>query len=323
LCAERTYPSMAAAVKDIAGTGLVGYEEDTLGASALMDLRHAGVSLADGGGVMRDWREEKAHYDIPYFVICAMASRYAIDGAAAFAHTAICSGVEVSEKDVDRVYLSRLKEFAVENKLPVTLELYFTNNHAGSRTIYPSRPGNYKLSKGINSLKIDAGVFAFDDGLFHACSDIARTVTTSDAAEEVFDAMERVMLEETIPGILPGMTGEQIHSMGVNQMGAKESVFRKHGYMPDSFSWRTGYPRDIGHVLERQESNTFGFKPGVTRPVHAGMVGCVEFHCAYDGHAMTCEDSFVIDEGGAIVISRGPQEFGSDGKVIRRRQSIR
>jgi Xaa-Pro aminopeptidase len=317
----RSYPDIASAVRDIAGSAVVGYEADTMGASAFLDLVDRGVDLADGGGVMRDWREEKAHCDIPYFVVCAMASRYAIDSAIDFARRAIRGGVQISEKDVDRIYVARVREFAREWALPIQLELYFTNNHAGARSIYPSRPVDYKLDSGIVSLKADAGLFAYDDGLFHACSDIARTLTTTGPASEVFDAMEKVMLEQTIPGILPGMTGAEIHEMGTNQMGGSEPVFRMHGFMPDGFHWRTGYKRDIGHVLERQESNTFGFKPGVTRPVHAGMVGCVEFHCAYDGHGMTCEDTFVIDEGGAIVISRGAEEFGSSGIVTNRRRS--
>jgi Xaa-Pro aminopeptidase len=316
---NKRYPSLAQAVKELAGSGTVGIGVDTLGASRWLDLQDQGLKLADGGQLLRDWREEKTGCDIPYFVVGAMASRYAIDGAADFARLAIRGGVEITEKDVDRVYLSRLEEFRALHQLPVKFAFYFTNNHAGARTIYPSRPTNYKLSGGMTSLKIDAGIFLFDDGLFHACTDIARTVTTTEAADEVFDAMERVMLEETIPGILPGMSGEEIHRMGTGQMAAKEAVFRQHGYLPDDFSWSRSYPRDIGHVIERQESNTFGFKPGIARPVHAGMVGCIEYHCAYDRHALTCEDTFVIDEEGAIVISRGPEEFGADGKVTRRR----
>lgn len=317
----RTYPSFSAAVRDIAGDRVVGYEADTLDSSRFLDMEDAGVALADGGQVMRDWRDEKAFYDIPYFVLAALASRHAIDGASAFADRAIGAGVEISEKDVDRVYHHLLEEFVVENRLPVVLKHYFTNNHAGSRTIFPSRPGSYRLSRGIDSLKIDAGVFVFDDGLFHACSDIARTVTTSPAATEVRDVMERVMLEDTIPAIRSGMTGEEIHRMGVNQMGAHEEVFHKFGYMPETFSWRASYVRDIGHTLERQETNTFGFKPGVKRPVRAGMPGCIEYHCAYNGHAIAVEDTFVVDDEGAIVISRGPEEFGDDGKVSRRRFS--
>lgn len=319
----RTYGSMGEAVKDIAGNETVGYESDTLFAATLLELEDAGVSTADAGWLLREFREEKAHCDIPYFVLAAMASRYAIDGAIMFADMAIRGGVEITEKDVDRVYLSRISDFAAQLRLPVSLRPYFVNNHSGSRTIYPSRPTGCVLSPGINTLKVDAGIFVFDDGLFHACSDIARTVTTNRAAAEVFDVMEAVMLEETIPNILPGMTGEDIHQMGVSQMGAKDDVFHEHQYMPNDFSWRTSYPRDIGHVIERQESNTFGFKPGERRPVRPGMVGCIEYHCAYDGHAMACEDTFVVDEDGAIVISRGPEEHDSDGRVTRKRSRVK
>jgi hypothetical protein len=318
--AVRRYPGLAHAVQDLVGSGTVGFETDTLGASRLLDLRDQGVALADGGMVLRDWREEKASYDAPYFVVGALASRDAIEGAASFASEAIKAGVEITERDVDRVYMSRLADFQRRHQLPLKLDFYFVNNHAASRTILPSRPTNYKLSSGITALRIDAGIFVVDDGLVHACTDIARTVTTTEAATEVFDVMERVVLEDIIPSVLPGMSGEEIHRMGVERMGAHEAVFHTHGYMPDSFSWRRGYTRDIGHVIERQESYTFGFKPGLKRPVHAGMVACVEFHCTHDGHCIIIEDTFVIDDGGPIIISRLPEEFGPEGKVTRRRR---
>jgi peptidase M24-like protein len=319
--AARQYPSLAHAVKDIAGGGTVGFETDTLGVSRLLDLKDQGVALADGGMVLRDWREEKASHDIPYFVIGALASRDAMEAAAAFAGEAIRSGVEINELDVDRVYWSRLDEFHRRHHLPVSLVPYFINNHAGSRTILPSRPTDYRLSREITSLRLDVGIFVVDHGLVHACTDFARTVTTTDAATEVFDVMEQALLEDIIPGIFPGMSGEEIHLLGVGKMAVHDPVFHRHGYMPDRFSWRRGYTRDIGHPIERQESYTFGFKPGVTRVVRPGMVACVEFHCAYRDHGMIIEDTFVVDEEGAILISRTPEEFGPDGSVMRRRRS--
>ncbi|HXZ44816.1 MAG TPA: M24 family metallopeptidase, partial [archaeon] len=298
----------------------VGFELDTLEAAHLLELRECGVQLEDAGLLLRDWREEKAWLDVPYFIVGAFASRHAIEGAAHFAGQAIRAGVEVTEHDVDRVYRSLLREFEAEHRLPIRLEIYFTNNHAGSRTILPSRPTRYPLSVGSTTLKIDCGVFVVDDGLFHACSDIARTVTTTRNATEVFQAMEQAVVEEIIPGIRAGMTGEQIHALGVDRMAEREVVFRTHGFMPDDFSWRTGYTRDVGHVIERQESYTFYFRPGTARPLRPGMVSCVEVHCVDDGHNLTIEDTFVADETGTIIISRIPEEFGPDGKVTRRPQ---
>ena len=79
--AVRRYPGLAHAVRDLVGSGTVGFETDTLGASRLLDLRDQGVALADSGTVLRDWREEKASYDAPYFVLGAPASLDAIEGA--------------------------------------------------------------------------------------------------------------------------------------------------------------------------------------------------------------------------------------------------
>ena len=88
--------------------------------------------------------------------------------------------------------------------------------------------------------------------------------------------------------------------------------------MPEDFSWRTGYTREVGHVIERQESYTFYFRPGTPRPLRPGMVSCVEIHCVDEGHNLTIEDTFLTDEAGTILISRIPEEFGPDGKVTRR-----
>ena len=53
------------------------------------------------------------------------------------------------------------------------------------------------------------------------------------------------------------------------------------------------------------------------------MVACIEFHCASEDLNLAIEDTFVIDDGGAIIISRAPDEFGPEGKVTGcRRWSI-
>jgi Xaa-Pro aminopeptidase len=129
--------------------------------------------------------------------------------------------------------------------------------------------------------------------------------------------MEQAVVAEIIPEIRPGMTGEQIHSIAVGKMADHEPVFRAHGYMPDDFSWRTGYTRDVGHVIERQESYTFYFRPGTSRPLHRGMVSCVEIHCVHNGHNLTFEDTFVAEDAGPVIISRIAEEFGADGRVTR------
>ncbi len=319
----RSFGSFAEAVRELSAGAVVGIEEDTLGAERFETMARQGVAMKDAGAMLKEWRDEKVKFDVPYFVLAAMATRYAMEGAYDFADLAIRANVAVTEREVDSVYRSRLDEFAKKYKLQVELKFFFVNTHAGSRTIFPSRPTDYVIHKGINSLKLDSGIFVFDDGLFHASSDIARTVTTTEAADEVADIMERVLVEQTIPGIKPGMTGDEIHRMGVNQMAEQAEVFQRNGYMPSSFSWRDGYPRDIGHSMDRQETTHFHFKPGAALKVLSGMVGCIEYHCAYDNHAIAAEDTFVLDDQGAIIISRGAEEFGPDGKVTKRRRLTR
>jgi Xaa-Pro aminopeptidase len=311
----KVYGSLAEAVRDIAGQSPIGFERDTLECSRFLELSKAGIQLEAAGPVLQEWREEKVKYDLPYFVLGAVASQQAIEAATRFTGQAIRAGVEITELDVHRVYQHMIREFERAHRLPVQLEFFFENNHSGARTLLPSGPTNYRVSAGCNSLKIDAGIFVMDDGLFHASTDMARTVATTEAGAEVFLAMEKAVVHDIIPAIKTGMTREQIHELAVNKMADCEGVFRKHGYMPDHFSWRKDYVRDVGHVIDRQESFTGGFYPGAKRKLEPGMVSCIEIHCAYDGHSMTIEDTFIADDAGSILISRGSGEFGPDGKI--------
>lgn len=45
-----------------------------------------------------------------------------------------------------------------------------------------------------------------------------------------------------------------------------------------------------------------------------------DYLSAYGAHGMVIEDTFIIDDGGPIIISRVPEEFGPEGKLTRRKR---
>ncbi|GAI65143.1 unnamed protein product, partial [marine sediment metagenome] len=250
------------------------------------------------------WREYRAGKDLSYFIIAAQISRYAIEGALRFAKKSIARNVSVTEKTVEEKYIQLSKEFVKKNKIPVRINSYMTNIHVGKRSIYPSRPVEYLLDKNIQSLKIDAGIFVIDNqGLIRACSDIARTLVLTNEGEEIYRFIEKVTLG-LIRTIKAGASGEDIYWRGIQKLAEEEPRVKNLNMVPKNFSLTEGYDRDIGHLLEKQESFTFALYKGNKNRLERGMIGCVEFHWPFKEYGITVEDTFVVTEEGGIPISR-------------------
>ncbi len=205
---------------------------------------------------------------------------------------------------MEEKYIQLLEEFMKRNRIPVRINSYMTNIHVGKRSIYPARPVEYPLDKNIESLKIDAGVFAIDNqGLIRACSDIARTLVLTNEGEEIYSFMKKVVLG-LMHTMKVGDSGEDIYWRGIQKLAVQESRIKNLNMMPADFSLMEAYDRDIGHLLERQESWTFGLCKGNRNKLRKGMIGCVEFHWPFKKYGITAEDTFVLTEEGGIPISR-------------------
>lgn len=292
------------ALNQLIDNEVIGFEEDSLSVGSFLEVQEGKYQLKKMSNLLRRWRECRVGKDFPYFIIAAQASKYAVEGAIWFAKRSVAENASITEKIVERKYIQLLEKFVKENEISLRIEPYFKNIHAGRRSIYPSRPIEYPLDKKINSFKIDAGVFVIDrQGLIRACSDIARTLVLTDKGEEIYRFMEKAMLEliQTVKG---EDSGEDIYWRGIQKLTEGEQRIKNLNMMPKDFSLVKGYKRDIGHLLERQESFTFGFCKGNKNKLEREMIGCVEFHWPFRGHGMAVEDMFIVTEEGGIPISR-------------------
>jgi len=66
------------------------------------------------------------------------------------------------EEELYQKYLDYFEEFKQKNKLPYHFKEYFTNFYASDRTLYPSIPSKFKISKNTNEIKIDVGILMID-----------------------------------------------------------------------------------------------------------------------------------------------------------------
>jgi Xaa-Pro aminopeptidase len=297
------YANLVEAVRELGG-GEVLIEEDDIECDKAVALEEAGLNLMPGSNLLRDWRERRVGRDVAYHIVAATVSRRAIESTLARAKAEIEKGSGITERELEAYYHQVVKDLTAEYQLPVTFKPYFTNLHSGSRSIYPSFSANYPLHEGINSLKIDAGLFILDEGLAHGCSDLARTLNTSPKGAALYEIMEEIVVDRVIPYCVSGRKASDVYWYGMECLAERTGDIKGLGMLPESFDFKGDYDRDIGHLLERQESFTFGLRRENDRPLEKGMVGCVEIQWPYRSHGIAIEDSFIVTDRGGVLISR-------------------
>jgi Xaa-Pro aminopeptidase len=249
--------------------------------------------------------------DLAYFVITATVSRYAIEKTLAHAEQCVHQGVNLTENELFQQYKNLIAEFVNKKKIPVPIKVYFTNLHAGSRSLYPAVPSYYPVNKKGKTYKLDAGLMALDGpGLIHACSDVARTVTFTPEGKEIYDIMQKCA-HETIQAVKPGKTFQDIYWTGIKKLASFQDKIRAIGMLPEGFMLTTDYRRDIGHLLERQEAFTATFCRDKNDILDKYMLGCVEYQWPYKNHSIAFEEMFIVTNKGGICLTKGKDELMS------------
>ena len=206
---------------------------------------------------------------------------------------------------MEKQFYRLLKEYERKTNSPLQLAPYFMVLHAGVRTPYPSLPGFFRLSPGMNSLKLDAGILVKDDGLVLACSDLARSIVVDKKGMDLYLLLERAMLEGAIPGGKEGQTGEGVYWAGMGPLLKEEKTLRAWKLIPPAGLLKKHYNRDIGHTFGKQESTTLFFKKGEKgQTLKTGMVSAIEYQWPYRGYALGIEDMFVVGPQYGINITR-------------------
>jgi len=297
------FSGLAAAIKKLAGEGPLGVEEKNLDIGRARPL---GLDrLQNASNLFRAWRELRSGQDLGAYILGALGTKYAMEGALSMASHKLMTRVPVYEKDVEREFYRLLKGYERKTKSPLKLAPYFMVLHAGVRTPYPSLPGFFRLSPRMNSLKLDAGILVKDDGLVLACSDLARSIVIDKKGMDLYLLLEKAMLEGAIPGGREGQTGEGVYWAGLDLLLKEEKILRAWKLIPPAGSMKRDYNRDIGHTFGKQESTTLFFKKGEKgQTLKPGMVSAIEYQWPYKGYALGIEDMFVVDRQYGINITR-------------------
>ncbi len=300
---KEIFQSLREAVQRFAGAGPLGVEEKNLEVGLALPL---GLNrLQNASHLFQTWREAHAARDLDAYILAAQATKVAVEGALAMAEKRLEANRPVYEKDVERKFHRLLKEYERQLKIPVKLVPHFTVLHAGIRTPYPSLPGNLRLTKKINSLKLDAGILLKDRGYILACCDLARSIVMDRTAKAFYDLLERAVLEAAIPAGKEGAMGEDVYWAGMRPLLREEKTLRGWKLLPPNGFLEKDHNRDIGHTFGKQESTTFLFKKGSKeQTLKSGMVAAIEYQWPYKGYAFGVEDMFVVGPQHGINITR-------------------
>lgn len=297
------YKNLGEALDNLIGDASLGVEEKDLDIGRVLEIGLDKVKNATE--LFRAWREQSAHSDLPYYVIAAQATRYALENALAFVKKAIEAKRKMSENDAEEKFLELLNEFKLKYNLSLDLRKYFVVLHAGTRTGYPSLPSDFPLSTEMNSLKIDGGTLIFQNDILRGCSDMARTLVLTKEGKELYDLLERSMIENAIPAAKQGNTGSDVYWAGVSLLVEMEGRIKEWGMLPPEASIKDGYNRNIGHIMAKQESVTLILvKEEKSQRLQSGMVGAVEYQWSYKKHALGVEDMFLVTQEKGVNIAR-------------------
>lgn len=291
-------PSLADALSRLF-KGALGYQRGNLSIARHRAIKAAGLTaMADATEILRRWLDRRAATDLLYFITAANAVLAGIQHASDFIRRRIASGL--TEREVAAIYHQGVQDFAASVNMTGRIHAYFDIIHPGERTMLPAMAGDYPIASDSRTIKFDMGLLVTDSaGCVRGCSDIARTISFDPVLQDLHDRLRALLVDVLIPAIRPGMTGAQIHALGVDAMRPLEAQMRAAGLMPADKTI-DDYTRDCGHTLQRQTPATVHFLPRFAGVVETAMLGCTEFVWPVDGKVIACEDGYYITPDGAI-----------------------
>lgn len=287
---------LATALRELS-PAVTGYQPDHM-SIGIRRLIGDAVDLQDASYVLKRWQDRRAGADIVYFIVAGNAVLHGFAAAKAFFLQA--ADAPLSERHLVAAFHYGVRKFARSIGFENRLLPYFDIVHSGARTFLPATAGDYPVRRFDKTIKFDMGLLATDaSGCVRGCSDIARTICADPAIQAMHDRLRAVLVEDLMPAIKGGMTGAEVHAIGVDKLRPLEAQLRALGLLADTMAI-DGYRRDCGHTLQRQTISTVYFLPGVTERVEVGMLGCVEYVWPIGDILLAVEDGYLIEETGAI-----------------------
>ena len=293
-------------LSDLLPDGKIGIDDEDLGMGQFYGLGLDERELVPASVLLRDWREERAYGDLPFYIITGNASRRSVERSLAEAQRRIENNFPVNEKDIYEFYHINLNDFLAEFEAPYNYEVYFANLHSGNRSESPSCHKDYWVKSENNTVKFDSGIKLYDNyGYLRGVSDIARTLCFNKEAQEVYDVFDRIMLEQGIPAAVIGGTGEDVYMATCEEINKNIEYIHDRGLIPSHIKkLEDVYSRDVGHLLGKEEPANLCLKRGDKRKFKDGMLGCYEIQWGYKDHSFGTEDSFIVTKEGAINFTR-------------------
>ena len=301
----REVDSFTETVDSLIDGGVVGIEEQHFPVGWLKGIGFGKIDIKNSMAVIRRFRENRAWEDLSYYIIAARASVYAIDGALKWARDEIVNGKQITELDVEKKYEALVKDFKKNYNIPFIFNTFWTNCHAGDRSLHPSLATNYLLNKNTKTLKLDACISIIgDNGTHHAASDIARTLIFEEEVQKAYEKFENYLLMDVIPNIKPGMAGKDIYNLAVSRVEKEKNFFKVIGIMPNVEKLESIFNRDVGHLMGLQPPVTLVFNKTAEETVIEGMIASFEYQWSIKDYSIGIEDNFIIGPSGGLNFSR-------------------
>lgn len=281
---------------------MVAAQKNDMSAALWRGLEEAGIALCEGDTILRRWQDLRAGDDFGYFVLAANAVIAGMAEARDFFESRRESSL--TERDLTAACQQGIARFAARFGFEGRVSTYFNIVHSGARTLLPATAADYPVSHDDRTIAFDQGIVVRDSaGCVRAVSDIARTICAEQELTDIYLGLRQALIDDLIPRIRPGMTGEQIHAIGVECLQPLEPKLRAAGLLPAGKGVEA-YTRDCGHAIQRQTISSVYFVPGNLNVMEEHMLGCVEYVWAIGDVLLGVEEGYVVTPSGTYPFTR-------------------
>lgn len=289
------YASLGEAVAALVPGRRMGIEEEFISVGVAAQLVDAGLDLTSTSIDLAHWRDIRDNEDLPFQVIAARTTVYAIEEALAWAEREIEAGTEFTELDIYRHYVEFIDKFTSEHSIEFDVEPYFTNLHSSNRMLFPGPPTDFPINGDTTCIQLDAGVQVTIDGVVVATSDMARSLPRTPAAKEAYAFFFTVVREGIIGQLRPGVVCEDVHEGTLQFLAPHLPRMIEIGMLGEETDFNTIYRRrNVGHLMGKQESFANELRPGYKHALDVGSYGAAEIPWRYGDVAIGTEDLWFI-----------------------------
>ena len=291
------FASRSEAIRSLLPGTRLGVEEEWITASFARRLEAESLRLTNISTALGSWRDLRDHEDLPFMLIAARASTYAMENALQKLSDRLSSGQNSTEDELYADYLTGIQDFRVEYGVPFAIEPYFVNLHVSDRTLFPTTPTDAPITPESGCVELDTGVKVTIDGVVLATSDMGRSLPLTAGATEAYDTLNRVIRNDIIPSIRPGVRMSEVHAAALESLTAVRGELEHAGLLaPDTDFVHWYAKRNVGHLMGKQESFANELRPGFEHVLRVGDYGAAETPWRFGNIGISAEELWFIGE---------------------------